>query len=115
MFIDNRTRMLHILDAARDAVSFAENRTRNDLDTDKMLSLALVRCLEIIGEASSRIAKQRRDELSHIEWSKMVGMRNRMIHAYFDIDLDIVWDTVTMDLPVIIAQLEEIIQSEPEG
>ncbi|WP_199246465.1 DUF86 domain-containing protein [[Phormidium] sp. ETS-05] len=115
MFIDNRTRMLHIVDAARDAVSFAENRTKNDLDTDKMLSFALVRCLEIIGEAASRITKQRRDELSQIEWAKIVGLRNRIIHAYFDIDFDIVWDTVTMDLPVLIAQLEEIIQSEPEG
>lgn len=115
MFIDNRTRMLHILDAARDAVSFAENRTPSDLETDKMLSFALVRCLEIIGEAASRITKERRDELSQIEWAKIVAMRNRMVHAYFEIRLDVVWKTVKNDLPVLIAQLEEIIQSEPEG
>lgn len=60
MFVDNRTRLLHMRDAARDAVSFTENRTRADLDTDRILQLALVRCLEIIGEAASRITKERR-------------------------------------------------------
>lgn len=60
MFVDNRTRLLHMRDAARDAVSFADNRTRADLDTDRILQLALVRCLEIIGEAASRITKERR-------------------------------------------------------
>lgn len=115
MFIDNRTRLLHMLDAAREAVSFAENKTRSDLDRDRMLQLALVRCLEIIGEAASRITPERRNELPQIEWRPIIGMRNRIVHAYFDIRLDIVWRTVKEDLPILIPELENIIESEPEG
>ena len=109
MFIDDPVRLHHMLDAVRESVSFAQNRTRSDLDTDRMLMLALVRCLEVIGEAASGITKERRDELPQIPWPQMVGMRNRIIHAYFDIRLDVVWRTVTEDLPLLIAELEKII------
>jgi uncharacterized protein with HEPN domain len=112
MFIDDPVRLRHMLDAATEAVSFAQNRTRSDLDTDRMLVRALVQCLEVIGEAASRITRERREELPQIPWSQMIGMRNRLIHAYFDIRLDVVWSTVTEDLPVLIADLENIIPSE---
>ncbi|MCU0516167.1 MAG: DUF86 domain-containing protein [Oscillatoria sp. Prado101] len=112
MFIDDPVRLRHILDAATEAVSFAQNRTRSDLDTDRMLVRALVQCLEVIGEAASRITKERREELPQIPWSQMIGMRNRLVHAYFDIRLDVVWRTVTEDLPVLIAELENIIPPE---
>lgn len=114
MFIDDPVRLRHMLDAAREAVSFAQNRTRSDLDTDRMLTLALVRCLEIIGEAASRITKERRDELPQIPWPQMIGMRNRIIHAYFDIRLNAVWDTVTLNLPPLITELEKIISVEEQ-
>jgi uncharacterized protein with HEPN domain len=112
MFIDDPVRLRHMLDAATEAVSFAQNRTRSDLDTDRMLVRALVQCLEVIGEAASRITRERREELPQIPWSQMIGMRNRLIHAYFDIRLDVVWSKVTEDLPVLIADLENIIPSE---
>lgn len=114
MFIDDPVRLRHMLDAATEAVSFAQNRTRSNLDNDRMLTLALVRCLEIIGEAASRITRKRQDELPQIPWSQIIGMRNRIIHAYFEIELNIVWDTVTEDLPILIAELEKIIPSEQE-
>lgn len=114
MFIDDPVRLRHMLDAASEAVSFAQNRTRSDLDTDRMLMLALVRCLEIIGEAASCITKERRDELPQIPWPQMIGMRNRIIHAYFDIRLDVVWRTVAEDLPLLIAELEKIIPEQQE-
>ncbi|MEX0271629.1 DUF86 domain-containing protein [Leptolyngbyaceae cyanobacterium UHCC 1019] len=102
----------HMRDAAKDALSFIQNKTRNALDTDRMLTLSLVKCIEIIGEAASRITKERQAELPKIFWSKIIGMRNRLIHAYFDIELDIVWDTVTQALPPLLDQLEIIIGRE---
>ncbi len=109
MFIDDPVRLHHMLDAAKEAVLFAENRTRSDLESDRMLTLSLVKCIEIIGEAAARMTKERQQELPQIPWPQIISMRNRLIHAYFEIDLDAVWDTVTGDIPVLIVQLEEII------
>jgi uncharacterized protein with HEPN domain len=114
MFIDDPVRLRHMLDAAREAISFAQNRTRSDLDNNRMLTLSLVKCVEIIGEAASRITTQRQNELPQIPWAQIIGMRNRLIHGYYDIKLDLVWDTITQDLPPLIAELEKIIVSEPE-
>ena len=102
-------RLRHMLDAANEAVSFVRNRTRADLDTDRMLSFALVRAIEIIGEAASRISTEARAVCPAIPWPSLVGMRNRIVHAYFDIDLDRVWDTVTDDLPKLIRELNHVL------
>ncbi|MBI4388555.1 MAG: DUF86 domain-containing protein [Nitrospinae bacterium] len=99
-----------MLDASREALAFARNKSRNDLDTDRMLLLALVKSIEIIGEAASRLSESRRDEYPHVPWKNIVNMRNRLIHAYFDIDLDTVWNTVTGDLPPLAAEIEKILQ-----
>jgi uncharacterized protein with HEPN domain len=112
MFIDNETRLRHILDAAREAVLFAQDKTRNDLNTNRMLTLSLVKCIEIVGEAAANITRERQDELPQIPWPQIIGMRNRLIHAYFEVNLDIVWDVVTDNLPPLIAELEKIISSE---
>jgi len=109
MFIDDPVRLHHMLDAAKEAVLFAENRTRSDLESDRMLTLSLVKCIEIIGEAAARMTKERQQELPQIPWLQIISMRNRLIHAYFEIDLDAVWDTVTEDIPVLIVELEQII------
>lgn len=104
-------RLQHILDAARQATAFARGRSRSDLDTDLMLSLALVRLLEIIGEAARGISEPFRRINPQVAWSKMAGMRDRLIHGYFDVNLDIVWETVTQDLPGLIAEAEKIVAS----
>jgi uncharacterized protein with HEPN domain len=75
------------------------------------LSLSLVRLLEIIGEAAKGITKEFRQEHSELPWKSMVGMRDRLIHGYFDVNLDIVWETVTSDLPPLINKLEKIVTS----
>ncbi len=105
-------RLYHMLDAAREAQAFVENRSRNDLDTDRQLTLALLKLIEIIGEAAANVTNDSREKYPRIPWPLIVGMRNRLVHAYFDIDLDRVWDTVTNDLPPLIIELEEIISSE---
>lgn len=95
-----------MLDAAREAVEFARGRSRAELDSDRMLMHTLVRCLEIVGEAASKITPARREAEPEIPWRQIVGLRNRVVHNYVDVRLDVVWATVTEDLPRLIARLE---------
>ncbi len=104
-------RVRHILDAAPEALTFVQGRSRADLDGDHMLSLALVRLLEITGEAARGVSGSIREAHPEVAWSKMGGMRDRLIHGYFDVSLDVVWETVMQDLPVLIAQAEKIVAS----
>lgn len=106
---DPMVRMRHMLDYAREAVAMAAGRERADLDTDRMLALALSRLVEIIGEAAAQIPHETRAEHRAIPWPQIVGMRNRLIHGYEYVDYDVVWDTTTGDLPVLIAELEKAI------
>ena len=108
----DRVRLYHILDAAREAMTFSQGRSRADLDTDRMLQLSLVRLLEIIGEAARGISPELRSAYATIPWRKMSGMRDRLIHAYFDVNLDVVWETVRCDLPPLVEVLEKIISPE---
>jgi uncharacterized protein with HEPN domain len=103
-------RLRHMLDAAREAVGFVCGRARSDLDEDRQLTLALVKDIEIIGEAAYQVSQATRDETPAIPWDDIIGMRHRLVHAYFDIDLDILWKTAQEDLPHLIAALEQVIQ-----
>ncbi len=86
-------RLRHMRDAARKALAFAEGKSRASLDQDEMLVLSLVKCIEIIGEAASKVSESCQRECQNIPWADIVAMRNRLIHAYFDINLNIVWST----------------------
>ena len=99
-------RLRHMMDAAREALSFVVGRNSEDLGRDRMLVLALVKEIEIIGEAASRISDESRKALPRIPWPKIIAMRNRLIHAYADVDLSIVWDTLTGALPELLRELE---------
>ena len=104
-------RLRHILDAAREATAFTKGRQRGDLDSDRMLGLSLARLLEIIGEAAKSLSQEFCTAYPTIPWKKMSGLRDRLIHAYFDINLDVVWRTVMEDLPPLITELEKILSS----
>jgi uncharacterized protein with HEPN domain len=99
-----------MLDAADEAITFIGNRTRADLDDDHMLSFAVVRAIEIIGEAANSISSETRGACPDLPWPSIIGMRHRIVHAYFDIDLDRVWETLTDDLPVLIQRLRTVLQ-----
>jgi len=103
-------RFYHMLESAREAIEYANSRTRQDLDSDRPLAHSLVRCLEIIGEAAGKVSAKGRDEYPKIQWDDMIGMRNRLIHAYFDINLNIVWQTVKQELPKLVDELAEIVK-----
>ncbi len=109
---DDLIRMRHMFDTARHAVAFAAGRSRSDLDHDYMLLFALVRAVEVIGEAASRTSPDFRARFEDIPWHQIIGMRHRLIHGYDDIHLDILWETVTVAVPPLIQTLERIIASE---
>ena len=106
---DPQVRLRHMLDYAREAITLMRDKTRADLDTDRALGLATLRCLEIIGEAASRIPESVRQQHPQIMWAQIIGMRNRLVHGYDLVDYDIIWNTVTEDLPPLIAELEKIV------
>ena len=101
-----------MLDAATEALSFASGRTREDLHKDRMLVLSLVKDVEIIGEAAGKVSAQTQARHAEIPWAHIQGMRNRLIHAYFDVNLDVVWSTVTNDLPPLVEALTGILAAE---
>ena len=108
---DDGIRLRHMLDAAREAISFARGRTRADLESSRMLVLALVKDIEIVGEAAFQLDETTRNELSAVPWIDIIGMRHRLVHAYFDINFDVLWQTVKEDLPPLVAMLETILSA----
>jgi uncharacterized protein with HEPN domain len=110
----DRVRLRHMVDGARQATEFAQGRTRADLDSDQMLLRALTQCLTIVGEAASKVSPKGRDAVPSLLWRDIIGMRNWLVHAYFDIDVDTVWDTVTDDLPPLISTLEAWFARKPD-
>lgn len=107
---DDLVRLRHMLDAACEAREFIKGRTRESLDTDRMLALSLVKEIEIIGEAANQVSETTRRQTSAIPWEDIIGMRNRLVHAYFDINLEILWRTVQDDLPPLIAAIEDVLE-----
>jgi uncharacterized protein with HEPN domain len=110
--IDDASRLQHILEAAQRTVRHTKNRKQVDLDNDELLGLALIRLLEIIGEAAWGISENLRNRYPDIAWRQMANMRNRLIHGYFDVNNDLVWKTVTAELPPLIAMIEAVIKNE---
>jgi uncharacterized protein with HEPN domain len=106
MQAEDRIRLQHMVDAARTARGFLSGRQRADLDTDQMLLFAVMRAIEIVGEAASRVSPECRAAVPGLPWPAIVGMRNRMVHAYFDIDHDVVWQTVQTELAPLMSSLQ---------
>lgn len=102
---DDRWRISHMIEAAEQALVFVQGRSRADLDSDAMLRMALTRAVEIVGEAAAQVGEAGRQEIPDVRWPAIVGMRNRLVHAYFSINTNILWDTVQRDLPPLVAQL----------
>jgi uncharacterized protein with HEPN domain len=109
---DPWVRIRHMLKHAREAVALARSRHRSDFDGDRVLQLAMTRLVEIVGEAASKVAPDVRQRYSSVPWNQIVGMRQRLVHGYDSVDLEVLWDTVTDDLPTLVKQLEAIIPGE---
>lgn len=104
-----RIALQDMLDAARKAQAFMAGRSRQDLAEDEKLSLAVQRLLEILGEAAKKVTKETRAQASDIKWRKISGMRDKLSHAYSEVDLDIVWATVSDELPPLVVAIEALL------
>ena len=104
--------LLDMLLAARDAVDFAGQITYSQFENSRLHQNAIFKALEIVGEAASRVSSEMRESQPDIPWHEIIGMRNRLVHVYFDLDIGLVWQTVQEDLPPLIAQLEHIVPPE---
>lgn len=104
-------RFKHMLDSTQAILSFVKGKRRTSLDKERVLVSAILREFEIIGEAANRISKKTQEKFSEIPWKELVGMRNRLIHAYFDVDYDIIWKTIREYLPDFQKQLKAVIVS----
>ena len=106
---DDAIRIRHMIDAAETTQRFIAGRQRGDLDSDQMLLFALVRAVEIVGEAASRVTPETRSAAPNVPWPAIVAMRNRLIHAYYDIDRSILWKAVTEEVPELLTLLRAIL------
>lgn len=97
---------------ANEAVDLLRDKSWDDLAHDRVLSLAIVRLLEIVGEAANRIPRDTQAKYPQIPWPQMISLRNRLVHGYDAVDLDIVWVTVTQDMPPLIDALNAILAEQ---
>ncbi len=104
--------LIDILESARRAVAYAGDKTLDEFEADIQCQDAVIRRLEIIGEAAHRLSAETQAMHPQVPWRSMTQMRNPVIHQYDDVDLSIVWDTVQHDLPPLIAALEQIVPPE---
>jgi len=102
---EDKVRLRHMLDAALEIRQYV----REDLNQDRKLVYSLVRLFEITGEAANQVSEELREEIPEIPWSVIIGMRNRLIHAYFSINLDVVWITSKDDIPSLITELKKLL------
>lgn len=100
--------LLDILEAAKLAAGYVSRKSLEQFLEDTQCQDAVIRRLEVIGEAARRISSETKAALPHLPWDAMTGMRNIMIHEYDDVDLGIVWETVQKDLPRLVVELQKL-------
>lgn len=108
----DRLRLFHMRDAAEDATEIANGYSRAEIEETKMLQLALVKAVEVIGEAARHVSEETRALAPDIEWGDIVGMRNNLVHAYWKINYDALWDVITYKLPPLITELNRLIEAK---
>lgn len=104
---DDSVTIQQMLDHAREAIAMIDGKERADLAAERMLELALIRLVEIVGEAASRVSLEGKQQLPSIPWREVIDMRNRLIHGYDSVDLAVLWDTIEIDLPSLLSELEK--------
>ncbi len=105
----------HVLDEIEYLRSKTKKLSKDDFLQDNTLKRAFVRSLEIIGEAAKKIPDTLKQKYAHVDWRSIAGMRDKLIHAYFGIDYDIVWDVIVNKLPMLQKEVEQILQDEQDG
>jgi len=111
---DDSVRLRHMLDAARKSVALLDGKSRAQVAADEIGQLALARLLEIVGEAAGKVSSEYRAAHPELPWTEMSGLRNRLAHAYFDVDLDVLLDVVARDLPPLVSRIEGLLGAADE-
>ena len=106
---EDKIRLQHILDEANEILKFIEDYSFDDFVGDSKTVHAVIRAIEVIGEAASKLSKEYKNKNRHIPWNQIIGMRNHLIHVYFDIDHDTVWKTVQEDIPNLIIMIKPLL------
>jgi uncharacterized protein with HEPN domain len=108
---EDNIRIGHMLQYAKEAVKLSSGKTREDIEKDRLLNLALVRLIGIIGEAAYNVSSEGQMKYPLIPWPQIIGMRHRLVHGYDFVDFDILYETLSQDLPPLITELEKIVTS----
>lgn len=111
---DDTVYLGHMLDMARKAVNRIRGRTRDEYDADEDLRIIIAHLIQTIGEAAAQVSPQGRARCTEIPWKGIVGIRHRIVHAYMDVDYDILWEVATRHLPPLIEALEKLVPPEGE-
>ena len=101
----DRVRLEDMLDNAEKALGFVNGRKRDDLETDVMLRYAVVRAIEVVGEAAAKVSPETRGRMTAVPWRQIIGMRNRIVHRYSEINNDVLWMTLQSELPALLPLL----------
>ena len=108
----DRQRLQDILDAARLIQEFASNRTKSDLERDALFQSGVLHQLYLIGEATNRLSESLKNKFPQVPWSSIYGFRNRIAHEYFRLDMDVVWQTISVDIPELALGVAGIVEAE---
>ena len=106
----DKIRMRHMRDHAREIIDLTDGKIREDIDNDRTLELALTRLVEIVGEAAAHVSRETQEKHPEIAWPEIVGLRNRLIHGYDAVDLDILWYIIQIDVPNLESSLNRILE-----
>ena len=109
---DDRLPMHQMLEHAREAVEIIRGRTRSELRTNRLLQLALVHLVQVVGEAATRVSRAGQALYPEVPWARAIGARHRIVHDYDRIEYDVVWDTIAEDFPPLVAALERALANE---
>ena len=104
-------RLKHMLDSTKAILVFLQGKIRSDLDDDRLLLSGIIRELEVLGEAAGKVSQKTQDQFPDLPWRQLIGMRNRLIHAYFEVDNEIIWITAKQKLPIFCEQLESVVST----
>lgn len=109
---DDYTSLKQMLDHAKEAVLLVAGMSRRELESDRKSSLAVVRLLEIVGEAANRISAETQTQYDFIPWADIISLRNRLIHGYDAVDMNILWGILSQDVPELVNSLQKILSSQ---
>lgn len=111
---EDKIRLRHILDEAGEAIQFVKDISFEDFTKDSKTVHAVFRAIEIIGEAAAKISGECKELHPDIPWADIIGMRNHLIHVYFDVDHETVWETVKTDIPKLVQIIAPLLKDVKE-